>query len=212
MRGEPFGFATVVECAVISTHSPRAGRTELCSVFVNRNLHFNSLAPCGANLCRLEYQSSQQQFQLTRPVRGEPVSWLFSTSALWISTHSPRAGRTRARDIRLPVAENFNSLAPCGANPNTACNDVNRSGISTHSPRAGRTSAYPLRARERKHFNSLAPCGANHDGLPCGGRVLAISTHSPRAGRTMCNLILFRMFNKFQLTRPVRGEPCPFSV
>ena len=56
--------------------------------------------------------------------------------------------------------------------------------ISTHSPRAGRTfQRSPLRGRED------------------------ISTHSPRAGRTRRTSRARRRRRRFQLTRPVRGEP-----
>ena len=56
--------------------------------------HFNSLAPCGANL-------------------DERVITFTDTR---ISTHSPRVGRT-AIFVDLPAnVDDFNSLAPCGAN------------------------------------------------------------------------------------------------
>ena len=56
--------------------------------------------------------------------------------------------------------------------------------ISTHSPRVGRTRGSSACETFVEHFNSLAPCGAN----PC---------------------ISFKktLKSKFQLTRPVWGEP-----
>ena len=123
----------------ISTHSPRAGRTNLHSSIGGSNTDFNSLAPCGANRVLCAYKSHLPTFQLTRPVRGEPVdrprcvSWfsfqltrpvrgeplsLCVRSARWrISTHSPRAGRTNALIQPFYNSVYFNSLAPCGANP-----------------------------------------------------------------------------------------------
>ena len=66
----------------ISTHSPRVGRTLQFFMPFGYVRHFNSLAPCGANL----------------PARGGmplPVA---------ISTHSPRVGRTRLiTNIRCPM-------------------------------------------------------------------------------------------------------------
>ena len=60
------------------------------------------------------------------------------------------------------IVDNFNSLAPCGANLG-ALMRVNRAlDISTHSPRVGRTLGCCTEKRRTDHFNSLAPCGANH--------------------------------------------------
>ena len=56
--------------------------------------------------------------------------------------------------------------------------------ISTHSPRVGRTRPLNIDMRNFRDFNSLAPCGANH-------------LRSEYA----------QLFNPFQLTRPVWGEP-----
>ena len=56
----------------ISTHSPRVGRT-CTSIDINAPpFHFNSLAPCGANPMGLILSILTAQFQLTRPVWGEP--------------------------------------------------------------------------------------------------------------------------------------------
>ena len=77
-------------------------------------------------------------FQLTRPVWGEPdssrvvaVGGVISTHSPRvgrtslryvprrrgsISTHSPRVGRTLVTASAEVAAEDFNSLAPCGAN------------------------------------------------------------------------------------------------
>ena len=56
----------------ISTHSPRVGRT--LSPCPRRFVicYFNSLAPCGANRNRRADNQVRTQFQLTRPVWGEP--------------------------------------------------------------------------------------------------------------------------------------------
>ena len=212
----------------ISTHSPRAGRTRAESIFYLFGENFNSLAPCGANrssnddpICsdqfqltrpvrgepvpmRLVWQKSKHfnslapcganrplrdpsklscqfqltrpvrgepsvflrvvsmaKFQLTRPVRGEPSSEHKTTFNAGISTHSPRAGRTCRGDHQYRRNRNFNSLAPCGANPDTRLFRGIDKAISTHSPRAGRTAIASTHRAGSLHFNSLAPCGAN---------------------------------------------------
>ena len=200
------GAVIDVVCFVISTHSPRAGRTCRRRPARFRYWHFNSLAPCGANQGRARSNRQHAQFQLTRPVRGEPRSVVSDRSTAAISTHSPRAGRTT--NIAPPTTPfaNFNSLAPCGANPivrprrrsraaisthspragRTCLSSVGWSlvEISTHSPRAGRTISSPPRSERPSNFNSLAPCGANP----------AAAAYNEGD-------------NQFQLTRPVRGEP-----
>ena len=185
VRGEPTVSAMRFSRPLISTHSPRAGRTIPLAPVVDIDDDFNSLAPCGANLLRLLAIALQLTFQLTRPVRGEPYLSESSTLILAISTHSPRAGRTENCLHFLNAPSHFNSLAPCGANPvceKPACCrssfqltrpvrgepiDYMVNGvpveISTHSPRAGRTHLEQGQKSLVTYFNSLAPCGAN----PC---------------------------------------------
>ncbi len=77
---------------------------------------FNSLAPRGANPGNLLPQVFDSPFQLTRLARGEPRSRTTCRKRWYISTHSPRAGRT-VIDARSSYEQNnFNSLAPRGAN------------------------------------------------------------------------------------------------
>ena len=181
-----------------------------------RDHHFNSLAPCGANLrqssARLNTRdisthsprvgrttkdiiakTTMMKFQLTRPVWGEPFIFIIHTLDIIISTHSPRVGRTG--DIsNQPVIWL----------------------ISTHSPRVGRTSARWSSKYCTTDFNSLAPCGANlaHQYLrgqanrfqltrPVWGEPAKIlnslipaniSTHSPRVGRTLISILVYRIF------------------
>ena len=100
----------------ISTHSPRVGRTAVTLKAPKATLHFNSLAPCGANRIISMIEVTTSPFQLTRPVWGEPL-FRYSASAYGaISTHSPRVGRTLLPLSRFQIFDNFNSLAPCGAN------------------------------------------------------------------------------------------------
>ena len=49
VRGEPIPRDITLDIVIISTHSPRAGRTTPVSGRNERHAHFNSLAPCGAN-------------------------------------------------------------------------------------------------------------------------------------------------------------------
>ena len=102
------------------------------------------------------------EFQLTRPVWGEPRASAWSDRPDRISTHSPRVGRTQNDTLQVYIDEV----------------------ISTHSPRVGRTYCFMVAHFLPEYFNSLAPCGAN--------RI--------RRGYNLKAL-------RFQLTRPVWGEP-----
>ena len=148
-----------------------------------------------------------RRFQLTRPVWGEPairrrahyfkqisthsprvgrtVAKCAQIARSGISTHSPRVGRTCSQGDGVNLYGNFNSLAPCGANPRlsqsprpfpafqltrpvwgepcTIDNVIDPFHISTHSPRVGRTLRAFLLRLCGLHFNSLAPCGANRE-------------------------------------------------
>ena len=168
----------------ISTHSPHAGRTTNCARAGVVSKHFNSLAPRGANPLKRAWRDPRNSFQLTRPTRGEPRACYARSHSFSISTHSPHAGRTADGVTTYTYTDDFNSLAPRGANlgrttqflmlhgfqltrptrgePIQSCYQTNLQIISTHSPHAGRTGRI-LMTRKKKW----------------------ISTHSPHAGRTV---------------------------
>ena len=148
----------------------------------------------------------QCTFQLTRPVWGEPCdeveddsSWDISTHSprvgrtsrhaaesllQFISTHSPRVGRTCFARPYFSARLSFQLTRPVWGEPNIEAVAVWYTPISTHSPRVGRTYRAIGETDTAVDFNSLAPCGANH-------------CPSCRRSKT----------SRFQLTRPVWGEP-----
>ena len=168
----------------ISTHSPRAGRTYVISRHAGRAPNFNSLAPCGANPLPRLNSGGMSQFQLTRPVRGEPAFRDIFKRARHISTHSPRAGRTRLRAHAWAVCNAFQLTRPVRGEPNDLRFQFVYFFISTHSPRAGRTD---LKAK--------------YDG------VVAISTHSPRAGRTLLRQRSLCLAGHFNSLAPCGANP-----
>ena len=106
------------------------------------------------------------------------------SSILAISTHSPRVGRTR-RGCRIPqFFVTFQLTRPVWGEPRPTAAASVAACISTHSPRVGRTYTDFNKVFVCTNFNSLAPCGAN------------------RLIPWTC-----RQSIKFQLTRPVWGEP-----
>ena len=115
--GEPDAAAVGRITAPISTHSPRVGRT------------YHTINEHRANVT----------FQLTRPVWGEPRATASITKKFPFQITRPVWGEPAWTQDGRVHAVNFNSLAPCGANPTL--------------PRLSECVFY---------FNSLAPCGANH--------------------------------------------------
>ena len=137
---------------------------------------------------------------------GEPMVIPTLILCIWISTHSPRVGRTplRAKNINTPLR--FQLTRPVWGEPLAAQMSMQNAMISTHSPRVGRTHVIPRSRIVFADFNSLAPCGANPPAYidnftnidfnslaPCGANprrrvrgscTSPISTHSPRVGRT----------------------------
>ena len=249
--GEPGEKGEDGKSAYISTHSPRVGRTlaeQLCN---RQRLHFNSLAPCGANRVRegasfaIEnfnslapcganhareyYDHIDIAFQLTRPVWGEPRNYVSKLNTIYISTHSPRVGRTAGEQTVKDRIDEFQLTRPVWGEPVSCSVDFVCPKISTHSPRVGRTSSTKTTATPTAYFNSLAPCGANPriplkepSGRPfqltrtVWGEPIerdrdaddnSISTHSPRVGRTLPKQVKEGLGSIFQLTRPVWGEP-----
>ena len=200
------------------------GRTNALIPPSCNSVYFNSLSPCGANLF-WDYQIIEIfLFQLTRPVWGEPLVTDEKTHEHPISTHSPRVGRTKQVKDGLGSMSDFNSLAPCGANPRggtryreiinfnslapcganlffRACNGVH-SKFQLTRPVWGEPRVYPLSARVRANFNSLAPCGANLAILFHSLEAFGISTHSPRVGRTRRNQELAQGIPNFNSLAP----------
>ena len=114
--GEPDGYEAPVPDLRISTHSPRVGRTHRQGYEPGLQLHFNSLAPCGANLCIRRVGIVNSSFQLTRPVWGEPdLSAKPSSKDTNFNSLAPCGANPIPFNISL-LFDNFNSLAPCGAN------------------------------------------------------------------------------------------------
>ena len=139
--GEPCEYLHCIVCTNISTHSPRVGRTFSGVQFTCPVFNFNSLAPCGANRSRRRLQDRAGQFQLTRPVWGEPKELFALAESTRISTHSPRVGRTAHLDMLVYGTMEFQLTRPVWGEPWRLCTCDDDFDISTHSPRVGRTPA-----------------------------------------------------------------------
>ena len=128
-----------------------------------REEHFNSHAPCGAQLSAIELvEPDDPDFNSHAPCGAQP--WYIQPELTFfdISTHTPHAGR------------------------NHDCGRLDEGFfISTHTPHAGRNILFSVEKSPRIwDFNSHAPCGAQHtrkNGL--FSYLIIISTHTPHAGR-----------------------------
>ena len=146
----------------ISTHSPRVGRTRGWIAARFLSTHFNSLAPCGANHL-IAARKSQSQI---------------------ISTHSPRVGRTMPADILRIFREDFNSLAPCGANPAVSSYALPASPFQLTRPVWGEPPRKMFRVSMRRRFQLTRPVWGEPVAVFNPNLLFRISTHSPRVGRT----------------------------
>ena len=115
---------------------------------------------------------------------GEPPARGGMPLPVAISTHSPRVGRTERLIGLFGSTSAFQLTRPVWGEPFDRWNMDFTIDISTHSPRVGRTKSCQASLRVFADFNSLAPCGANRS-----SRSLSLTA------------------NRFQLTRPVWGEP-----
>ena len=144
---------------------------------------FNSLAPCGANLDRFLVPAEHNGISTHSPRVGRTGILTFFARKGSISTHSPRVGRTKAA-ATIKNANDISTHSPRVGRTLRMSFALQRLLISTHSPRVGRTSLARKSLKDPDDFNSLAPCGANRTVY----------------GSPMQN-------SRFQLTRPVWGEP-----
>jgi len=162
MRGETFGSR--------HNHSP-------CN-------HFNPLSPCGERpRCSMTELSFPPEFQSTLPMRGEtsrlaqsrpfqanfnPLSpcgerrfYTFRHErSIYISIHSPHAGRDLADLVDNPHEAHFNPLSPCGE----------------------RLFASLLKYYHGRFQSTLPMRGETNAIFKCRSLII-ISIHSPHAGR-----------------------------
>ena len=114
--GRTFIIVSVTPYTIISTHSPRVGRTLTMWTTMATTRTFQLTRPVwGEPQIRFDGRV-KKEFQLTRPVWGEPDGYGKHQRVGYISTHSPRVGRTARSSEYLSDGTDFNSLAPCGAN------------------------------------------------------------------------------------------------
>ena len=92
--GEPANLLRQRLQQMISTHSPRVGRTTFTRFNSSVASIFQLTRPVWGEPLQGAQVHFDRQFQLTRPVWGEPQSLAKHRLRQQISTHSPRVGRT----------------------------------------------------------------------------------------------------------------------
>ena len=115
MRGATPCFDSRFLLQKISTHAPHAGRDIIIVSVFDDFFNFNSRAPCGARPREAYRAKQEQEFQLTRPMRGATKRQITAHRSLTFQLTRPMRGATD-RD-RAQSAEQR---------------------ISTHAPHAGR--------------------------------------------------------------------------
>ena len=146
---------------IISTHSPRVGRTAVERHFDVFRTQFQLTRPVwGEPCCRLFRYTCRHYFNSLAPCGANPSSYPCASSGKNFNSLAP-CGANLCGDSKRNFEKHFNSLAPCGANQTAPAPLVVYYVISTHSPRVGRTDPDEPRAADPDDFNSLAPCGAN---------------------------------------------------
>ena len=104
----------VMSTALISTHTPHAGRDD-----------------------RVLFLRNDAIFQLTRPMRGATSDITFSVNGVRISTHTPHAGRDH---IQIETCEDgkISTHTPHAGRDLICFPWQTATHISTHTPHAGR--------------------------------------------------------------------------
>ena len=120
----------------------------------------------------------------------------------YISTHSPRVGRTTTVAAAATATSNFNSLAPCGANLGDVFTRIDRNGISTHSPRVGRTALFCSAFVTLSKFQLTRPVWGEPSITAQLVDEYGISTHSPRVGRTLPFAVIDKKTGNFNSLAP----------
>ena len=191
---------------VISIHSPLAGRDPHQSAQCVYQ-RFQSTRPSRGETAGTVWKRVKSIFQSTRPSRGETrrCDLLGGHAAISIhsplagrddevprspglpsiSIHSPLAGRDSAPWCRCSGTGYFNPLAPRGARRRPGRGPPPRRDFNPLAPRGARRADQPQRPGLHENFNPLAPRGARR-------RFSPICKHR----------------NRFQSTRPSRGETC----
>ena len=138
LRGATLGHSYARDEALISTHTPLAGRDSERSNGKSYAVNFNSHAPCGARHPVIKSIDEFRNFNSHAPCGARLVHEIQFLNTQPISTHTPLAGRDVTNNHCSPFLPQFQLTRPL----------------------RGATTKICVIFVKRIHFNSHAPCGA----------------------------------------------------
>ena len=191
--------------AIISTHTPLAGRDVLRSCGEVVGGHFYSHAPRGARHDCFLTDVRPTNISTHTPLAGRDGKITYAQYQDWhFYSHAPRGAR-HGQYQNVLLSDDFYSHAPRGARRLFFWESETSIAISTHTPLAGRDWVFVCAAGSNEDFYSHAPRGARRNAMnsimagliflltrPSRGATIdkantaleeMISTHTPLAGR-----------------------------
>ena len=122
----------------ISTHTPLAGRDTFFYCVIAVLANFYSHAPRGARRNYKRHEDCHIRFLLTRPSRGATTETLYLLKEVYISTHTPLAGRDIIAEQTGETMQDFYSHAPRGARRRRHLGNQDKCNFYSHAPRGAR--------------------------------------------------------------------------
>ena len=115
LAGRDAGLVHRLSALDISTHAPLAGRDAQFDRMIDRQIHFNPRAPCGARPLPNPLRPKPKRFQPTRPLRGATILWhCYFANSHYFNPRAPCGARRQSGGICFMEVD-FNPRAPCGA-------------------------------------------------------------------------------------------------
>ena len=181
LAGRDHVFGVVGLRHVISIHSPLAGRDRSRRTAFPGFVDFNPLAPRGARLFPRPAAGCPPGFQSTRPSRGETLASAINGRLLYISIHSPLAGRDAAKAGR-PRPLRISIHSPLAGRDSYIQAARLATQFQSTRPSRGETGSVRLLSRSPR-FQSTRPSRGETGQVVDALAQVVISIHSPLAGR-----------------------------
>ena len=208
MRGATSSYQPSSPVFQISTHTPHAGRNHLCRFMGFGPNRFQLTRPMRGATYVIPVISAVQIFQLTRPMRGATRrTQQFSYCGKKFQLTRPMRGATGPLESTDSFELDFNSHAPCGAQPREQSGGLFRPTIhfNSHAPCGAQRLIDEILIHIKYDFNSHAPCGAQQfKKYLIDKKFNNFNSHAPCGAQRSSNIFSYKDC-KFQLTRPMRG-------
>ena len=151
--------------AFISTHAPHAGCDESSDSQYALSTDFNSRTPCGVRPAIQSHIFCTSSFQLTHPMRGATLRYIFSTYSPTFQLTHPMRGATDS-EIGAVYRRLISTHAPhAGCDVLEAVSVVMSWGFQLTHPMRGATKLVEVACELIVNFNSRTPCGVRLYGI-----------------------------------------------